>query len=241
MYQHHPDMLLIDGNIQSAAGHSTSPMSLLCANLGLTLANLEPSAVFATFFCGLHVDAQRDDWYGPAGMIRSLLVQLLLALIDRESLDLEFLDKRSYVRGVESHDIQTLCDMLHKLIRQFDSETTIYCIIDGVSKYDVDLRGSYPMLRLALQSIQSIVRDDNLRPKLKVLMTIPFRASARIKQVVHSDFYLALSPRLLIPRGLSETSVMLSIQRPSTPRISSSGSAEKSDNTDWSTEDYDDE
>ncbi|KAF6822872.1 hypothetical protein CPLU01_11766 [Colletotrichum plurivorum] len=241
MNQPHPDMLLVDGNIQSTAGDTVSPMSLLCANLGLTIARLEPDAVIAQFYCGMHASPRAGDaWCGPAGMLRSLAGQILAALAARDALDLDFLDHRSFVHRLEAQDIGALCELLHALVRQFDADTSVYCVVDGVSRYDVDFGGAFGMLDKAMQWLQDIVCDDELRPRFKVLMTVPFASSPRLRRLVDEEFYLSLPPLLLGPRGLSGDSLMLSVSRPSTPLIGAGGSDQEQETTTWGGEDYDD-
>ncbi|KAM0216978.1 hypothetical protein ACHAQD_007697 [Fusarium lateritium] len=217
MHLGHPDLIYIDGNCQVNPTDSTSPLSLLCARIGLTMAKMEPDNVFVHFYCGLHVDPGRNNWYGPDGMVRSVLVQLLTALVDKDILDMSFLNRRSFVRDLEDHDIHALCDMFHRLVQQFDAETTIYCFIDSVSKFDIDFRGTFTLLKVILERIQDIVEDDNLKPKLKVLMTVPFRSSQRLKKIIDEEFYMSLSPHVLGSRQLSEGSIESAIRNPQTP------------------------
>ncbi|OBS19992.1 hypothetical protein FPOA_11715 [Fusarium poae] len=207
LHTDHPDFLFIDGNCQGNPTDSVSPMSLLCTRVGLTIANMEPENVFVHFYCGLHVDTRRNNWYGPDGMIRSILSQILTALVDKELLDMGFLNSRSFVKDLEYHDVHTLCDLLHDLVQQFDTDTTIYCFVDGVSKFDVDFRGAFASLKLILRRIQGITRDDNLKPKLKVLMTVPFRSSQRLRRTIEDECYISLSPHALGSKQLSQASV----------------------------------
>jgi hypothetical protein len=218
----HPDLLFIDGNCQVNATDSISPLSLLCARIGLTMAKMEPENVFVHFYCGLHVDPGRNNWYGPDGMIRSILMQIIAALVEKDILDMSFLNRRSFIRDLEDHDTHALCDLLHHLIQQFDADTTIYCFIDGVSRFDVDFRGTFGLLKVILERIEDIVEDDTLRPKLKVLMTVPFRSSHRLRRIIEDDFFISLSPHAAGNRQLSGGSVESSIRNPSTPSFGSS-------------------
>ncbi|KAF5232038.1 hypothetical protein FOXYS1_15809 [Fusarium oxysporum] len=161
----HPDFLFIDGNCQVNPTDGVSPMSLLCARAGLTIAEMEPQNTFVHFYCGLHVDPGRNNWYGPGGMIRSILVQVLTALLDKDILDMSFLNRRSFVKDLENHDVHALCDLFHQLIQQFDADTTIYCFIDSVSKFDIDFRGTFPSLK-----IFSKAEENNWRPILYYLI-----------------------------------------------------------------------
>jgi hypothetical protein len=188
------------------------------------MAKMEPENVFVHFYCGLHVDPGRNNWYGPDGMIRSILMQIIAALVEKDILDMSFLNRRSFIRDLEDHDTHALCDLLHHLIQQFDADTTIYCFIDGVSRFDVDFRGTFGLLKVILERIEDIVEDDTLRPKLKVLMTVPFRSSHRLRRIIEDDFFISLSPHAAGNRQLSGGSVESSIRNPSTPSTPSTPS-----------------
>ncbi|KAF4444281.1 hypothetical protein F53441_11189 [Fusarium austroafricanum] len=216
MHRGHPDFLFIDGNFQENATDSTSPMSLLCARFGLTIAQLEPQSVCVHFYCGLHVDPGRNNWYGPDAMIRSIVVQLLTALVDKDIVDIDFLNRRSYVKDLEYHDLDAFCDLLHDLVQQFDADTAIYCIVDGVSKFDLDFRGTFASLKVILKRIQGIVGDDELKPKLKVLMTVPFISSQRLRRIIADEFYMSLPSTVRGSRQLTEASIISSLQNPRT-------------------------
>ncbi|KAK1635253.1 hypothetical protein BDP81DRAFT_395710 [Colletotrichum phormii] len=241
MQQDHPDMPLVDGGIPGSAQDAISPMSLLCANLSLVLGEHEPNSIFAIFYCGLHTRPYNDDWYGPSGMLRSSIAQVLLALIERNFLDLGCLGRRGYVRGLERHDLGILCDLLSDLVCQFDAETIIYVIIDGVSKFDVDYNNIFQRLKVAIRRFGDIVKDDELRLRLKILMTVPFRSSIRSKNIVDTKFQLASLQQLLAPNKLSKGSILSSILSPSTLQSAATTSSLQNDLPEWGSEDYDDE
>ncbi|KAF4943495.1 hypothetical protein FSARC_14907 [Fusarium sarcochroum] len=180
---------------------------------------MERENVFVHFYCGLHVDPGRNNWYGPDGMMRSILVQLLTALVDKDILDMSFLNRRSFVKDLESLDIHALCELFHYIIQQFDADTTIYCFVDGVSKFDIDFRGAFASLNVILERIEDISEDDKLKPKLKVLMTVPFRFSQRVRRIIRDQFDISLSPNVLGGRQLSEASIESSIRNPWTPSL----------------------
>ncbi|KAJ4287837.1 hypothetical protein N0V88_007547 [Collariella sp. IMI 366227] len=76
-------------------------------------------AVIVHFFCGQHYARHNsgEDWYGPAGMMRSLIEQLVMRLVDLDrqgkvSLTLDILDDEEYLAGLDAHDLQALCVML---------------------------------------------------------------------------------------------------------------------------------
>ncbi|KAK3315947.1 hypothetical protein B0H66DRAFT_604253 [Apodospora peruviana] len=198
----HPDILLVDGNISSGLRDKVSAMSLFCANFILSTAKLEPDDVITHFFCGMHTGF-RDPWRGATGLIRSLIIQLLAALDDQDLLTLEFLSRRSQLRELEAHSLDGLCDLLHELVRQFPAGRTVYCIIDGISYLEAN---SPPAeLSRAIEALDGIVTDDELKPQFKVLMTVPGRSSLRLKRMVDESCQIALSAtRALVPRPMTE-------------------------------------
>lgn len=213
--QSHPDMLVVDGNIEESAGDAISPMSLFCANFGLAMAKREPQSVFAHFYCGLNTDLLSGNWYGPVGMLRSLAVQLMVSLNQRDRLSLDFLDDRDDVRKLEKHDPEALCQLLHNLLQEFDVDTTVYVMIDGMTQYDSGL-GDVTDSTTAIQNLQETVRDTRLRPSLKVLMTAPFRFMPPMKNVIYDGFFLELLPSTDSFRELSECAILSSISTPLT-------------------------
>jgi len=242
VYNKHPDMLLVDGNIRDAALDNISPISLLCVNFIFTMTKLEPENVFTYIYCGLHTDPDGNDlWYGPSGLVRSVIVQVLLALGERESLSLDFVNRRSVLKRLECHDLDILCKLLHHLVHQFSAETTVYCIVDGVSKFDVDYGRAFESLGLVISCLQNIVRDDRLVPKFKVLMTVPSISSVRMRELVDGSYYVTLSSSSVIPRPLSADSICSAVAMPTTPLIDSSEPPQQQGNpTQWGGEDYDD-
>lgn len=242
VYNKHPDMLLVDGNIRDAALGNISPMSLLCANFIFTMVKLEPENVFTYFYCGLHTEPDGDDvWYGPSGLVRSVIIQVLLALGERQSLNLDFVNRRNLVKRLESHDLDILCKLLRQLVSQFSAEMAVYCIIDGVSKFDVDYGRAFESLRVVISYLQNIVEDDRLVPKFKVLITVPSISSARLRELVDDSYYVTLSSSSVIPRLLSADSIGSAVARPTTPLIDSSKPPQQEGITSqWGGEEYDD-
>ncbi|PTB80692.1 hypothetical protein M440DRAFT_1324433 [Trichoderma longibrachiatum ATCC 18648] len=208
-----PDMLLVDGNLfvrGAVSLEKISAMSLVCANLVLSLSSLDPSAVLLHFHCGLHSNPD-DDWYGPVGLVRSMIVQLLAILYDKDQLDLNILNRRSFAKALESHILDDLCALLHQLMDQLPPDTAIFIIIDGICWFDLDARGSYRQLMTVLDGLRSIVEDDNLRPTFKVLMTSPTKSSWRLGNAVDNAYRLGLPLSRLGPLRISQGRVARSL------------------------------
>lgn len=215
MRSEHPDVLLVDGNLFVRGALSLekiSGMSLVSANLVLSLSSLDPSAVILHFHCSLHSNHD-DDWYGPAGLIRSVIIQVLVTLYDRDQLDLNILNQRSFVMALENHNLDDLCTLLHQLVGQFSPETAVFLIVDGISWFDLDSRGLYRKSIMVLENLQSIVEDDHLRPMFKVLMTSPTRSSWRMRDAIDEAYRLGLPLGRLDPLRISQRRVARSLSR----------------------------
>ncbi|KAL7907753.1 hypothetical protein GGI35DRAFT_481405 [Trichoderma velutinum] len=239
----HPDMLLVDGNLfvrGAVAAEKISAMSLLCANLILSMSNLDSTDIFLHFYCGLHSDFT-GEWYGPSGLVRSLIIQLLATLEDQGQLDLNILDRRSVVQEMEQHDLGALCFLLHQLVNQFPPDVTVFLIIDGVSYFDLDFGGLFSKLATVFNCFQDIVEDDTLRPKLKILMTAPTKSSYRLGQVIAQRYRLGLPLRQLNIRLFSQRRVEVMLSQPTTSLIDSSQMMQPENGSEGDELDYDDD
>ncbi|KAM0454679.1 hypothetical protein ACHAO4_004487 [Trichoderma viride] len=177
MSSEHPDMLLIDRKLftrGSVSIEKISAMSLFCAYFILSMNSLDSSHVLLHFRCGLHFKLG-DKWYGPTGLVRSLIIQVLVILHNRGLLDLNILDRRSFVQALENHSLDEL--YLNGLFKEFAT---------------------------VLECLQRIVEDDNLRPKFKVLMTSPTNTSWRLSQVADKKHRLGLPSMRMAPLPLSQ-------------------------------------
>ncbi|RAL07999.1 uncharacterized protein BO97DRAFT_446483 [Aspergillus homomorphus CBS 101889] len=221
MNQEHPDLLLVDANLRAFALDNVSPISLFCATFVLSMAEVRPEEVVTHFFCGLHCTASlKDYWAGPNGLLRSLICQLLMILHRRDLLSMDFLNSRSFVKQLEEHELYSLCILLHQLVRQFPSETTVYCILDAVCCFDKDLYRSFQVLTTVIEYLHTIVQDDSLRARFKVLMTNADQSTRRLRQQVDVKQHITLSSQYLSAlQVISDQSVAAGISRPSTPSV----------------------
>lgn len=90
MSQANPDLILVNANIRSVGEERISAMSILCADLVGCLATTRPEDIIVHFFCGLDSNYDDEPFPGPAGVVRSLILQVFLKLASREHLSLDF-------------------------------------------------------------------------------------------------------------------------------------------------------
>ncbi|KAK3363461.1 hypothetical protein B0T25DRAFT_576052 [Lasiosphaeria hispida] len=185
----HPDLILVDGNM--APRDKVSAMSLLCAEF--LAERLSQGDVCLHFTCGLHT-AARDPWSGPKGLARSIAAQLILTLNRQRDVNLDFLSSRRRVRELEADDMERLCKVVSALVEQFSPETTVFCIIDGIScLYRED---GIEDLEILVEYLRKIVENDQLKPTLKVMITNSARTPGRLREMFEDDQYVRLRARL---------------------------------------------
>ena len=226
--RHDPDIVLVDANIRSS-GPGMSAISVFSATFVAGMLKVHPDEVVAHFFCHSHM-APSDEWHGPNGLVRSLIVQLLMKLVKMRILNLDFLEDRDIVLALEEHDLASLCDVLYSLVSQFPADTTVYFIIDSISSFDKGsaLQNSqFKDLEIVLDWLQRIVEDSSLVPIFKVIMTNPMSSTRRMKDLLMLREYpsrlVNLSPNNLIPMEISSRSIESHLLRPSTPTPSIPG------------------
>ncbi|KAL3456535.1 hypothetical protein BJX64DRAFT_39789 [Aspergillus heterothallicus] len=212
-----PDVLLVDANVRSAGLERLSAISVFCATFIIGMTKVRPDDVVAHFFCGQHL-ARKDPWHGPTGLVRSLIMQLMMNLLDLDLLSLDFINDRGFLAALEDHDLPSLCDAFYSIVSQFPADTMVYCIIDHISSFDTDrLFGD---LTIVLDCLQDLVEDANLVPVFKVLMTNPMQSTRRMRELPLFDDHsrlITLSSNNSVPLQINNLVVESHLLRPSTP------------------------
>ena len=210
-------MIVVDANLNSS-DPGLSAISVFSATLIAGMVKIHPTDVVIHFFCSAHT-SYRDAWHGPNGLVRSLIVQLLMRLVEMKILNLDFIDDEDFLLGLEEHDLVSLCETLFWLVSQFPQTITVYCIIDSISAFDNSL--AFKELETVLDWIQRILEHKDLDPMFKVLITNPTSSTRRMKELLMIREYpsrlVNLSPRNLDPMVISKHSVENQLLRQSTP------------------------
>lgn len=126
--------LFINANHKGSA--RKQPTSFICAKLANSLM-LSPKnaqsehrmSLALAFFCGEHLQKDDPD-SGPAGMMRSLLAQLLLAYRDFDLRTIQRMQDLNY------DDVNDLCDIFDLLIMQLPHYIVVFCVVDAISFYE---------------------------------------------------------------------------------------------------------
>ncbi|KAL4739364.1 hypothetical protein BDV11DRAFT_215287 [Aspergillus similis] len=170
----HPTLLLVDANILESALESLSAISVFSSTLVTSLIEAYPDAVAIHFFCGMHASPS-DAWYGPRGLVRSLILQLLMKLDAKDP------DMSRFLENLKQQCLNDLCFALHSLLYEFPPDTYIYCIIDSISCFDVSRL--LKDLGTVMEYLRNIVNDNRLVPIFKVFITNPGESTWAIKNM----------------------------------------------------------
>ncbi|KAL4960141.1 uncharacterized protein BDV14DRAFT_204973 [Aspergillus stella-maris] len=157
-----PDLLLVQADFDLCS--RITPLSYLCAHLGLSLANT-PGPITLHFFCGQH-ESRVDSLRGPQGLLRSLITQILHAV---GPFDHSFIGTRDYAERIESHITQDLCITFKALIEQLPLNQRVFCFIENILWHE-----SEEWMQDLIDVIEILYRmthDEHLQPILKVLIT----------------------------------------------------------------------
>lgn len=134
-----PGLLLVDGHCREECEGKISPISVFCASLAAVMVH-NPECLVLHYFAGQHCfDEQSDPACGPAGMMRSLICQLLCHT-GQIQLDLEWMTD-ALVNDVDIGDVDALCFLFQRLLQQVVGVSKIFCILDNLSEFEKSRNG----------------------------------------------------------------------------------------------------
>jgi len=186
-------------------------MSYVCATLAHALRR-QGKAVLV-FFCGQHAGVDdADGLQGPQGLLRSLVAQLVLVLVQNgwmgegqevpvgmpvDGMNMggwsgegggcgyDVMEECEEEPGVSLGD---LCGVFYWLLGLVPRETSVVCLVDGMSYYEREYwREDY---EIVVGMFGRIVQDPGLGGFLKVLMTSPTVSQGLPEEVPHQRIAL---------------------------------------------------
>lgn len=152
------------GAFQSA--RHVSAVSLVSSNLITGLRDQTEASVIY-FFCGLHTSAS-DRLRGPAGMLRSLIMQAIHLYPPQ----LDFISSR-VKQQLEALNFRMLCQTLTHVIKRFPPTAVLFCILDSLSFFEQ--REWQNECDFAVETLRDLVLDTSLDATLLLLVTSPVR------------------------------------------------------------------
>lgn len=179
-------MLVVDGMEMATTTSAKSSMTYFSALLTQALDTL-PEAIPFTFLCGLHA-VPGNDLEGAQGIMRCFLSQLLL---QGWVFDFNFIDHNSLNR-IRNYNLAELCKLFRNLLAFAPDRTTIFCIIDGISRFENEGRCDdvCTVMTCLRQIVDELQREDSTM-NLKILVTSP-NASRSAKSWAYEEDILVM-------------------------------------------------
>ncbi|KAL9607756.1 MAG: hypothetical protein Q9167_007352, partial [Letrouitia subvulpina] len=160
--------LIVNG--QCANIQRRSPLSFVCAKLAdsLQAVQSENRVLAVNFFCGEHVSSREDPRNTPAGLINSLLAQLLSQC---KHIDLTRVGKLGDFR---TDNVDAVCKRFKKVLAQLATHVVVFCAVDGMSFYldDVEREQESEML---VRRLIGFIKPRSGGCIFKLLLTAPRR------------------------------------------------------------------
>ncbi|KAJ3460142.1 hypothetical protein MRS44_011009 [Fusarium solani] len=193
------EMLLVDGHCGDQSIGKVAPTSVFCSGLVQTLSGPlhDPSLtslprqpqIVLHFFAGQHTNPSAG-LYGPRGLIRSLIDQLLMQWPGHEHLNLTFLE-REFLGRITSDDLETsfLCYIFERLVSQLGFSSPLCCIVDGLSHFETSLWGWADDLMMIIDSFFACMHHE--AGIVKFLLVSPER-STRVRHRIPEDYHVDL-------------------------------------------------
>jgi len=167
-----PGVVLVEGHLDTTQQNSrVTPISQVCATLAQALRKTGNSVL--VFFCGRNLDGD-DPQLGPSRLIRSLLAQLVLLLLQNRWMeDGAVIMRPSYLQGkdvdLDQLSTEDVCQLFHSLLRAVPANMSLVCIVDGISLYEKEVwQGDYDMV---MRAFRLVTEDSSLAAPLKLVMT----------------------------------------------------------------------
>ena len=189
----HSSALLINANHRGST--KQQPTSFICAKLLDSIA-LSPShaSLPLAFFCGEHLQPDDPD-SGPAGMMRSLLAQLLLAYPDFDLATIQQLQQLNF------DDVADLCDVFDLLVAQLPRYMVVFCVLDAVSFFEDD-DAVCEEASVVVQALVDVVeRTREVGCAFKLLLMSPWNSRILYSNMCDQERDVVWLPAKVPPQG----------------------------------------
>ncbi|KAB5583584.1 hypothetical protein GE09DRAFT_1212161 [Coniochaeta sp. 2T2.1] len=152
-----PSIVAVDGHFDRSQIGKISPLSYMCSmlsqamrqqsleNVASTPTSLQsaggsPRKVVLEYYCSLHT-TEEDDLYGPQGLMRCLVAQLILFLLANGWLGQDEAVYLPYLWNVEEdmllqRRLEAVCRLFTALTRHVPQGVPVFCFVDCWSAYE---------------------------------------------------------------------------------------------------------
>ena len=152
-----------------------SSLSFFCAQLAASMSAAK-AAIVISYFCGRHMDLDRDRTANAQGMMVSLIGQLLSQQKQKGlDFDLSFIEDQD-VELLIKDNLHTLCKIFRELVLQLPGTKVLFCIIDGISLYETldRKKGTLYAMHSLTRLLRKASKGDGVL--FKCLVTCPGRS-----------------------------------------------------------------
>lgn len=226
------DILLVDGHAGSEGNGRTTPMSVFCATLiqGLEDINAKSSRSVPTnslmvlyFFCGQHKDPD-GCLPGPSGLMRSLILQLILAWPEERRRDIQSIKLLSEIGQTpesSTYHIPFLCRVFEELLWHLPPGLIVHGIIDGVSHFETSIRGWSTEMRTIASSIKScatrLCSASENSSVLKMLLASAGKSTV-VRDLIPREDQVSLRAGNFLSQPLTPQSLTRQLSRQASPK-----------------------
>jgi hypothetical protein len=164
-------VVLVNGCSDRSQNTKISPITHVCATLTHVLSRSDSANVVLAFFCAQH-STSKDDLVGPQGVMRSLIAQLLLSLVQNECISESAPIWVSAFQGdFEELSFTDICQLFYDLVELVPKRIMVYCVVDGISYYERDVwKEDYDLM---MECFGSIIANKCMAVVFKLLLTSP--------------------------------------------------------------------
>ena len=164
-------VVLVNGCTDRSQSTKISPITYVCATLTHALRRSTTPNIVLAFFCGQHSSSQAD-LIGPQRLMRSLVADLVLSLVQNECISeaepIWFPAAREHFEELSFKDI---CQLFCHIIELVPKEITVYCVVDGISYYERQVwKEDYDLM---MECFGSIITNNAIATAFKLLLTSP--------------------------------------------------------------------
>lgn len=170
---HSPEsgVVLVNGCTDRSQNTKVSPLTHVCATLTHALRRSPDANVVLAFFCGQH-STSNDGLTGPQGLMRSLVAYLVLSLVQNGHIsDSAPIQIPNFQGDLDELAFKNICQLFYHLVELVPKETTVYCVVDGISYYERQAwRSDY---NLMMDCFGGIIANKGNALVFKLLLTSP--------------------------------------------------------------------
>ncbi|OIW24490.1 hypothetical protein CONLIGDRAFT_648639 [Coniochaeta ligniaria NRRL 30616] len=175
VWSRHSTSLVVNGGARRVTRKSA--LSFACARIVYVLDQIQaplvrdtgiPAIISLHFFCGQHV-RREQSWESPAGVVSSLLAQLLTQCREAD------LSRATKMGDFDGREIEEVWARFEKVLGRLPAGATVFCVVDALSFYVDDDETAEDAEFLVRRLVELASEGSKKRPVFRLLLTAPAR------------------------------------------------------------------